>query len=320
MGSVAMLGSTLVPEMEKRGYKKPMSLGPILGSGGLAMMIPPSGLAIFLGAIAEVSIGRLLIAIIIPGLMMAVLYATYIITRCKLQPSIAPPYDVPPTPILGKLVATVRYILPLTFIVFMVVGVIFLGVASPTEAAATGAIGMFLLAAAYRQLNWVVVKSAIAGTVKITGMIFLIIASAAAFSQILAASGATQGMIDFVMGLPLTPIFIILAMQVVFLFMGMFMTSASMVMIAIPIFMPIVRLLGFDTVWFAVIVLLNMEMAQTSPPFGATLFVMKGVAPPDTTMGSIYRAALPFLYCDLIAMTLIIIFPQLAIWLPGLMR
>jgi tripartite ATP-independent transporter DctM subunit len=202
----------------------------------------------------------------------------------------------------------------------MVVGVIFLGVASPTEAAATGAIGMFLLAAAYRRLNWEVAKKAITSTIGITGMIFLIIASARAFSQILAASGATQGMIGFVMGLPLTPLFIVIAMQVVFLFMGMFMTSATMVMIAIPIFMPIVRLLGFDTVWFAVIVLLNMEMAQTSPPFGASLFVMKGVAPPDTTMGDIYRAALPFLYLDLIAMALIIIFPQMALWLPALMR
>ncbi|GAG30435.1 unnamed protein product, partial [marine sediment metagenome] len=139
--SVAMLGSTLVPEMEKRGYKKPMSLGPILGSSGLAIMIPPTALGVLLGAIAQVSIGKLLMAIIMPGLMMATLFAAYIIGRCWLQPSIAPAYRVPPTPISEKLIDTVRYVLPLVSILFLVIGLIFAGIATPSEAAATGAAG-----------------------------------------------------------------------------------------------------------------------------------------------------------------------------------
>ncbi len=320
MASVAMLGSTLVPEMEKRGYKKPMSLGPILGSGGLAIMIPPSGLAIFLGAVGEISIGRLLIAIIIPGLLMAVLYAGYIIGRSYLQPSIAPAYDVSSTRLLEKLVTTAKYILPTGFIVFMVLGLIFLGFATPSEAAATGAIGTFILAAAYGRLNWQVVKKSIAGALEVSVMVLMIIAAARAFSQIMAFTGATSGLAELTLGLPLAPLAIVIAMMIVVIFMGMFMGAGAIIMITLPIFVPIIQALGFDPVWFGVIMLLNIEMSTTSPPFGLSLFVMKGVAPPDTTMGDIYRAGLPFLYCDAIAMALIIFFPAVALWLPALMR
>ncbi len=318
LASVAVLGSVLVPEMEKRGYKKSMSLGPILGSGGLAIMIPPSGLAVLLGALGEISIGKMLIGIIVPGLLMAGLYATYIIVRCRFQPSIAPAYDVTHVPITEKIMFAVRYILPLGFVIFMVIGVIMLGIATPSEAAATGALSCFILAAFYRGLNWEMVKKSVNGTIKITIMMFMIIAGSKAFSQILAFSGASSGLVDLAVGLPLAPIFILIAMQVVIMIMGMFMDILSIMMITVPLYMPIVYLLGFNPVWFGVIVLLNIEMATTSPPFGLTLFVMKGVAPPGTTMGDVYRAALPFLGLDLIAMVLIIAFPVIVLWLPGL--
>lgn len=320
MASVAMLGSSLVPEMEKRGYSQPMSLGPILGSGGLAIMIPPSGLAVLLGALAEISIGRILIAIIVPGLLMAVLYATYIVIRCWLQPSIAPAYQVARTPLRERLATTAKYIFPIGIIIFLVVGVIILGIATPTEAAALGAFGTFVLVAAYGRLNWSVVKNSLANTLQTSVMIFMIIAGATVFSQILAASGAVKGAIEFTLGLPLAPILILIAMQVVLLIMGMFMSVVPIMLITIPLFMPVVRVLGFDPIWFAVLFLLNSEMATTSPPFGLSLFVMKGVAPEGTTMESIYRAGLPFIACDLVAMALIIAFPSIALWLPGVMR
>jgi len=320
MASVAMLGSVLVPEMEKRGYKKPISLGPILGSGGLAIMIPPSGLAVLLGAIGEISVGRILIAIIIPGLLMAVLYATYIITRCWLQPSIAPVYEVLPTPLSEKLVSAVYYVLPLGFIVFLVVGLIFMGVATPSEAAATGALGTFILTAFYRKLNWGLVKESIMSTVRVTVMLFMIIAGAMAFSQIVAFSGASRSLVNFAVGLTLSPILIIATMLLVSLFLGMFINLLAILMLTLPLFVPLVIALGFDPVWFAVIFLLTLEMGATSPPFGLALFVMKGVAPPGTTMGDCYKAALPFLGCDLIVLVLLVAFPALAMWLPALMR
>jgi len=316
VGSTAILGSILVPEMEKRGYKKAMSLGPILGSGGLAIMIPPSALAVFLAAIGEISIGKLLIAIIFPGLLMAGLYTAYILIRCSLRPSIAPVYDVPPTPLSEKLIATAKYVLPIGIIIFLVVGVILLGIATPSEAAASGTIGIVILVFFYRQLNWEVVKKSVGGTLTITGMIFLIMAGARAFSQILSFTGATHGMSEFAMGLPVAPLFIIAAMQVVILILGCFMDVGAIIMLTIPIFVPIVLALGFNDVWFGTIALLNLEMALITPPFGLCLFVMKGVAPPNTTMGDIYRAALPFIGLQILAMALIIIFPPIALWLP----
>ncbi|MFC1980370.1 TRAP transporter large permease subunit [Chloroflexota bacterium] len=318
IASVALLGSTLVPEMEKRGYKKSMSLGPILGSGGLAIMVPPSGLAVLFGALAEVSIGRILMAIIIPGLLMAILYATYIVIRCRLQPSIAPAYDVPATSMSSKFVATARYILPTGLVVFLVIGVIYLGIATPSEAAATGVIGCLILAAINGKLNWVVLKKSFFGTVRVSVMMLLIVTAATAFSQILAFSGASRGLIALATSFAVSPIFILFGMIVVLTILGMFMNITSVMMVSIPIFMPIIPALGFDPVWFAVIFLLSMEMAATTPPVGLALFVMKGVAPAGTTMGEIYRAGIPFLGCDIAAMAILIAFPIVALWLPNI--
>ena len=317
--SVAMLGGTLVEEMEKRGYKKPMSLGPILGSGGLAIMIPPSGLAVLLGAIGEISIGGILISMIIPGLLMGVFYATYIMVRSWLDPKLAPSYEVATISVGKKIIATIKYILPLGIVLFLVIGVIFLGVSTPTEAAALGVIGTLILAALYRKLNWDNLWKAASSAVRTTGMIFFIIIGAAPFSQILAFSGATPGLINLTTAIAMPPLAIIIIMMVVVIFLGMVMTSSSILMVCLPLFMPIVRAMGFNDVWFAVIMLLNIEMGMTSPPFGMALFVMKGVAPPNTTMGDCYRAALPFLACDLVVMILLISFPKIALWLPGFM-
>jgi tripartite ATP-independent transporter DctM subunit len=320
IATVAMLGTVLLPEMEKRKYRTPMSVGPILGSGGLAIMIPPSSLAVLLGALGEISVGKLLIAIIIPGLLIAALYATYIISRSTIQPFVAPPYDVTSISLFEKIISTGRYVLPLGFIVFLVVGLIFLGVATPTEAAATGAFGTFILALFYRRLNWKMVRECMSGTLQITGMVLLIVAGATAFSQTLAYIGVTKGLIEFTMSLPIAPILVIISMQIVVLIMGCFMEVVSIMMITLPLFMPVVRALRFDPVWFGVLMLINVELASKTPPFGLSLFVMKGVAPPGTTMADIYRAVVFFVTLDLTAMVLIMLFPIIALWLPGFMH
>ena len=320
MAGAAMLGSVLAPEMEKRGYKKPMTLGPILGSGGLAIMIPPSALGVLLASLALFSVGRFLIAIIVPGLIMAVLYSGYILIRCRIQPHLAPSYQIEETPLLTKLVATVRHVLPLGSIVFLVVGLIFLGIATPTEAAALGALGCFVLAFCYRGLSWRVVKESFGGTLQVTVMMFMILTGSTAFSQILAFTGASQGLIELAVNLPLPPMMLLISMQVVLLVMGTFMEPLTIMMVTLPVFMPIVNHLGFNPLWFGAIMLLNMEMATTSPPFGLVLFVMKGVAPPGTEMRDIYLSALPFLACDAVAMIVMMAFPQVVLWLPGLMK
>lgn len=319
MASAAMLGTVLVPEMEKRGYKKEMSIGPIMASGTLAAMIPPSALAVLLGIVGDVSIGKTLIAIIIPGLLMASVFAAYIIIRCKLQPSLAPSYEVSHVPLRDKLTAAACNILPVGIIIFLVTGVIFLGIATPSEAAATGALGCFLLAAAQRTLNWQVVKKSAFGTIRVAAMILIILVGATLFGQVMAASGTTQSLVKFVVGLDLPPIVILILMMIVVFILGCPLDAVPILMITVPLFMPIVQALGYDPVWFAVIMLINLEVAPISPPFGLVLFVMKGVAPPDTTMEDIFKASIPFCICDLVSIALVMAFPAMALWLPSIM-
>ncbi len=311
MGSIALLGSTLVPEMEKRGYKKPMSLGPILGSAGLAIMIPPSSLAVVLGVVSELSIGRILIGIIVPGLLMAVLYAVYLLVRCTLQPDLAPSFDVPPVPMKDKLHATAVHILPLTIVVFSVVGVIFLGLATPSEAAATGAFATLALAAIKRRLSWKVFSTSIFNSANISVMVLLIVSGATAFTQILAYTGATYGMVDAITSLDASPSIIVLAMIGAVIFLGMFMGPLPIMLITLPIFVPIVIQFGFDPIWFAAMYLVAIETGSTSPPLGAALFVMKAVAPKGTSMNDIYKAAMPFIICDLVAILILFFVPAL---------
>jgi tripartite ATP-independent transporter DctM subunit len=217
-------------------------------------------------------------------------------------------------------VSTLRYVLPQGIVVFLVVGVIFLGVATPSEAAATGCVGTIALALCYRRLGWSVIKKSIIGTLSVTGMLFLIMSGATAFSQILSFSGATTGITELATGINVAPLFIIIVMQVIILFLGGFLDVVSIMMITLPIFVPVVKTLGFDAIWFAVIFLINIEMAGISPPFGLSLFVMKGVTSSETSMGDIYRAALPFIGLSIIAMAIVMTFPKIALWLPGLMH
>lgn len=320
MAGCAMLGSVLVPEMMKRGYRKPMCLGPILGSGGLAIMIPPSALGVLLACLSRISVGGILVAIILPGVLMALLYAAYIIIRAILRPELAPSYEFEPISFSQKLILTCKYVLPLGSIVFLVIGLMFMGIATPTESAALGALGCFVLVFTYRGWDWKVIKESVSHTLRITVMMFMIMTGAMAFSQILAFSGASSGLVSLAGGLDLPPLIILIFMQFILIFMGTFMEPLTIMMVTLPIYMPIAKSLGFDPLWFGTIMLINMEMATTTPPFGLVLFVMKGVAPPETTMGDIYRAGLPFLICDAVAMGLVMAFPSLALYLPGLMQ
>jgi tripartite ATP-independent transporter DctM subunit len=318
LASVALLGSVLLPEMRKQGYSTEMSVGPILGSGGLAMMIPPSALAVLAAAISEVSVGKTLMAIIVPGLMLGGAIALYIVMRCTLQPSAAPNYAITKIPFKEKISDTIKYVLPQSIVIFLVVGVIFLGIATPSEAAATGAMGTYILALCYRRLSWEVIKKSTIGTFSLSGMLFLILCSSGLFSQIIAFSGVSSGMARFATGLDASPIMIVVAMQIIILVLGAFMDVVSIMMITLPIFMPVVEMLGFDPIWFLVVFLVNIEMAGITPPFGMSLFVLKGISK-DIPMGKIWLASGPFLICDAVVMVLLIIFPDFVLWLPGLM-
>jgi tripartite ATP-independent transporter DctM subunit len=285
----------------------------------LAILIPPSALAVILASLGKISVGKLLIGIVVPGFLLASVYIAYIVIRCWLQPSLAPAYAVEPTPLPRRLRNTARYVLPPMSIILLVIGTIFLGIATPTEAAAVGALLSFLVAMLYGQLSWAVTKKAVASATSLSIMVLVILTASAAFSQLLSFSGVTSAITKLATDLPVDPIVILILMQVVVLFLGMFIEQTSIIMVTIPIFMPIVRSMGWDPVWFGAIMMLNLEMATISPPFGLSLFVMKGVATPGTTIGDIYRAALPFIALNLIVMALMIALPAIVLWLPGLM-
>lgn len=307
IANTALLGSVLSEPMAEKGYKKPMILGPIMGSGALAMMIPPSALGVLCAAIGKISVGKLLIAIIMPGLLLAGLYAAYIIIRCRVQPDMAPAYQVARTPWREKIVAFLKYLLPLGVIIFLTVALLFFGIATPTESAAIGCLGSCVLGLIVGGTKWI--KKSVESTFRVTVMCFMVISGAAAFSQILAHSGASQGLLNTVVNLNVSPIFVVILMQSILVILGGPMDEVSLMMISLPVYLPIIKTLGFDPVWFGVLILLNVEVALLSPPYGMVLFVMKGVGPKGTTMGDVFRSAWPFVALQCIALGLNAGFP-----------
>jgi tripartite ATP-independent transporter DctM subunit len=317
--STAMLGSMLVPDMRKRGYRKPMALGPILGGGALAIIIPPSGLAVVLATLAGISVGGLLIAGLLPGLIMAGFFTIYIIGRCMLQPHLAPSYELRKLSLSERYLPVIKNVLPLGVIVFAVIGLMLLGLATPSESAAFGVMATFVCAAFYRRLSWQVIKKSFTSTMRTTTMILMIFCGSTAFSQILSYSGATKGMVNLAVHLQIPPIALLICMMLVVMFLGMFMEQLSILMITLPIFMPVCKALGWDPLWFGLMLLINMSIANLSPPFGIELFVMKGVSPADTTMADIYKASVPFIVMEALVILLVIVAPPIATWLPGVM-
>jgi tripartite ATP-independent transporter DctM subunit len=317
MGSTALMGSLMVPEMNRRGYKKHMSIGPILGTGGLAIIIPPSALAVLLATLARIDVGKLLIAGIIPGLILAALYLATIFIQTKIDPDAAPAYDVEPMTLGQKLMLFLTDVVPMVGVMVVIVAMMVGGIVTPSEAAAFGALGVLILALVFRCLTWEAMRKSIVGALRVTLMAYLIVFGSATFSQLLAFSGASSGLIKWATGFDLEPIAMLLVMFGVLLLLGMFMEQISMMLLTVPIFFPLAASLGFDPIWFGLIMLLALEISFTTPPFGLLLFVMKGVAPPDTTMRDIYMSALPFIFCSLLLVALMILFPPIVLWLPG---
>ena len=319
IATCALLGTILLPDMLKRGYSKNMSLGPLMGVGTVDALIPPNALTVVLASLANIDVGQLLIAGILPGLIMSSLYFAYVVIWCHIFPNEAPVYDVPHVSLKEKVMATVRYLLPLGLIIFMVIGFIFLGVATPTEAAATGTLGSFILALLYKRLTWETMKKAVMSTVRVTAMIFMIIIVSSTYGEILAFTGAASGMTNFITKLSISPIIIVIGMLVVVLIMGCFMETVAIMMITIPIYMPVVNAFGYNTVWFGVMLLIALETGLITPPFGVTLFVMKGVAPPEVTMADIWRAITPYVMIDLLCIAIVLAIPTTATVVPSLM-
>jgi len=317
IANTAMLGSTLLPEMYRRGYHSSVSIGPIVAVGGIAMLIPPSALAVLLGSVARIPIGELLVASIFPALIMAALFFAYVILRCWLSPHLAPPYDVAELSWRERLLPFVKYVLPLSAIFVVVVGSIIGGIATPTESAALGAVASLVAAAAYRRLDWKSFAISVRQTLKFSVMTLFIICGSVTFSQILAFTEASTGLSQLVTGSGLSPFVVLLGMLGILLFLGCFMDQVSMMMITAPLFMPVAQQFGFDLVWFGVLMLMLLEIGLATPPFGLLLFVAKG-ASPETSMREIIVSVAPFIAIALGVVGLLLAFPQITLVLPRL--
>jgi tripartite ATP-independent transporter DctM subunit len=320
IATTAMLGTLMLPVMLARGYHPTIATGPIMAIGAVDMLIPPSALTVLLGSLSGISISKLLIGGVMPGLILSVAFVLYIVVRVRISPHLAPE-DRGQAVHVGwsRWQPFVAYVLPTLSIFGVVVGGLAYGWATPTECAALGAFTTMMLALLYRVLTWDAVLRALKGTAGISGMILFIILGATTFAQILSFSGASNGLVQFIMNQGLSTDLIVMLMMGMLIFLGIFVDQVSMMMITLPIFMPVVQSLGVDPVWFGVMFLICMQLGLLLPPHGLLLMTMRGVAPAAVTMAHIFMAVVPYLLMSLALLATVFVFPQIAIWLPGLL-
>ena len=320
MAVAGLLGRSLLPAMLARGYDRRLSAGTILAGASLDPIIPPSVLAILIATLAEISTAALLIAGILPGLLLMGLFLVYVLVRVRLDPSLAPDVaaDSEGRASGSKLVALAR-VLPCALVFFMVMGFIMFGVATPTEAAATGAFGAILVALVYRGFSLRMIGESLTAAASITALLLVIMCSAVMFSQLLTFTGATRALAEFVAGLALPAPLMLFAMLALPFVLFMFLDQLALMLVLIPIYQPLLKLYGFDAIWYWTLFLIVATVGGLTPPFGYVLFALKSAAPQIPTT-EIFRASWPFVWLIVLGMAILSVFPDIITFLPGLMQ
>ena len=306
-----------IPAMLKRNYDKSLALGSVMAGGVLGDIIPPSIIMIVFAFMTRLSIGKLFMAGVIPGFLLAGSYVIYILIRCYFQPKLAP--RVAETVTWQMRWVSLRAVILPIVLVLVVLGTIFAGIATPTEAAGVGALGALICCVINRTLRWKMVRESCFETIKITGMVLWIMIAANLFGVFYTSVGAQKLLLEIVLTLPVSPWIVLAGMQIILIILGMFMDDFAIVIIAAPIFFPMAVSLGFDPIWFAIVFIINMEIAYLTPPFGWALIMVKGVSPPEITTAQVWRAAPPFLAIQFFVWIMVMVFPQLALWLPSIL-
>ena len=320
--SVIMMGLIALPQMLKRGYNTELAAGTVMSAGTLGILIPPSVMLVIYGSWAEIPVGRLFMAAVFPGLILSALYMGYIVVRTVLRPGLGPPLpeEERGTPLGQKLFLMLTSIIPPMLLILAVLGTIFFGIATPTEAASMGVVGSLIVAAINRQLTWSVLKEATYRTARVVGMICVVAGGSYAFIGVFMGLGGGPVVEDMMLGLGLGPWGTLVVMMVVVFILGMFIDWVGILMLTVPLFSPLIAPLGFDPLWFGILVCVNLQMSFLTPPFGLSIFYIKGLDIPGITMGHLIRAIIPFVLLIMIGLALVAAFPQLALWLPGVMR
>ncbi len=320
--AVATMGILALPSMLNRKYDKRIALGAICAGGTLGILIPPSVITIVYAVTAGVSVGKMFMGGVMPGLLLSSLFIVYIAVRCWLQPELAPAPSKEERArysLLDKILALRSIILPILLIIG-VLGSIYAGIATPTEAAGVGCVGAIASAAIYRRLTWENLRESVYSTAKITAMILWITIGARCFISVFSAVGGDELVREFVVGLNLNRWIVLIIIQLILVVLGLFLDEIGIILLCVPIFTPIIQALHFDPVWFGILFLVNAQMDYITPPFGYTLFYLRGVAPPGVTMGDIYRSITPFVLLQAIGLGLCMAFPQIVLWLPNLVK
>lgn len=320
--SVTTMGMLALPAMLKRNYNIPLATGAICAGGTLGILIPPSVMMLLYGPMVGLSVAKMFMGAFIPGFVLSALFIAYIIVICLIKPEYGPPMpkeerqNIPPLKLAGEILL---YLIPPLFLILAVLGSIFFGIASPTEAAAVGGLGAILVAVFYRNFNLRVLYEGVMNTLRITSMVMFVAVGAFMFSGVFMALGGAKLIGNFIISLPLGKWGILIMMMVVIFILGMLIDWIGILFIVVPIFTPVIQSLGFDVLWFSLVVCVNLQMSFISPPFAYSIFYLKGVAPPEVTMAHIIKGVIPFLILQAIGTFLVVIFPQLILWLPSKM-
>ncbi len=313
-------GAVAIPPMLSRGYNKQLALGSVMAGGGLGILIPPSIPMIVFASVTNTSIGKMFAGGIIPGLIMAGMFMLYIGVRCYIQPEMGPVLQRSEDKARGREILIAVRDASLAFgLIFLVLGSILSGAATPTEAAAIGSVGAILIAVLYRRFTWQVLKKASIGSMRLTTICVWILIGATVFSNFHMLMGAGRLLRSMTLEMGLGPMGVIILMQLSMLVMGFIMDEFIIVLICAPLYTPIAVSLGFDPIWFGILMILNMEIAIQTPPYGFALFYLKGVAPPDITMMDIYKSIGPFLTIKFLVLMLCMALPDIITWLPNLL-
>ncbi|WP_165223188.1 TRAP transporter large permease [Affinirhizobium pseudoryzae] len=318
--AVTAMGILALPEMLKRGYDPRLATGTICASGTLGILIPPSVLTIVYSVTAQVSIGKMLIAGIVPGVLLGLLYIGYILIIGYFRPEMIPAREDTRKASWGEKFSALKTLILPTMIIVMVLGSIFFGVATPTEAAAVGVLGAAIAAVLRGNLSRGMLYDCATGTLKTTGMILWITLGAKAYVAIFTGLGGADTLFQLLEGLDANPYVVLALMMLILIFLGTVLDEIGIILLTVPVFLPVVQFYGFDQIWFGVLFALTIQMGYISPPFGYTLFYIKGTLPKNITMATVYRGILPFFLLQVVGLLICVALPDLVTWLPEHMR
>jgi len=315
VATAATIGTVAIPELEKRGYEPKIVLGSLAAGGTLGILIPPSICMIIYGAMAEESVGQLFIAGVFPGIMLSLSFMVFIALRVMTKPGIAPAFEGMRWSQRGS---SILRMWPVVIIMFMVLGGIYLGVVTPTEAAALGSFAALVIALAFRRLNWQILKGCLRDTAKSTAYIMFLVVGAQLLTGTLSMLRVPDNAVLWVGSLAVSPLLVLVFIYILYLFLGCFMDGISMMVVTLPVVVPILRSLGFDLIWFGVALVILVEMALLTPPVGLNVYVIHGLRP-DRPMSEVFRGIIPFFLLMFLGLIIVTVFPIIATWLPSTM-